>query len=427
LTLIDTKSKQNVYCRENIDSYKSCQIWLEGYHSPFTKNAYKIHLSLFCRYHNTEPDFLIQLKPEQIKTMVLDYIIHLKNAAKPSCGKARRGELSVNSIKMYLAGIQSFLEFNDIVLNWKKIAKYCPEQITISLRAYTKEEISKLLSVGDLRDRCLILLMASTGMRVGAIKSLKLKHLTRLQHESNIGSVSIYPESKDHRYNALMTQECMASIDEYIDYRRKQHEKITDESYIIRDKFSTFSKTTNRPKPLRENTINKQMKFLLRKAGLPYDQLQPDHSFRKFFNTSLMNSNVTYSFKELLMGHSVKLDDVYYDKELTSRQKIIVEYMKAVDALTINEEYRLKNKIIEYEDKLKDAPKIGELESHLAAKIIEQDALKNQVELLQLEKQNETHAMQQKYEQEMKAVRKELEPLLVLKKTLEEQGLLKTS
>jgi hypothetical protein len=55
------------------------------------------------------------------------------------------------------------------------------------------------------------------------------------------------------------------------------------------------------------------------------------------------------------MGHSIKLDDdVYYDKDSeTSRQKIIVEYMKAVDALTINEEYRLKMKIIEYEDKLK--------------------------------------------------------------------------
>jgi hypothetical protein len=220
----------------------------------------------------------------------------------------------------------------------------------------------------------------------------------------------------------------MASIDEYIDYRTKQHEKITEESYIIRDKFSTFSKNTNRPKPVATYTVNKQMKFLLRKAGLSYDQLQPDHSFRKFFNTCLMNSNVAYSFKELLMGHSVKLDDVYYDKDSEiSRQKIIVEYMKAVDALTINEEYRLKKKIIEYEDKLKDAPKIGELESHLAAKIIEQDALKSQVERLQLEKQNETQAMQKKYEQDMKAVRNDLEPLLALKKTLEEQGLLKTS
>jgi hypothetical protein len=62
-----------------------------------------------------------------------------------------------------------------------------------------------------------------------------------------------------------------------------------------------------------------------------------------------MNFNVAYSFKELLMGHSVKLDNVYYDKDSEiSRQEIIVEYMKAVDALTINEEYRLKKKIIEY-------------------------------------------------------------------------------
>jgi hypothetical protein len=85
----------------------------------------------------------------------------------------------VNSIIAYLAGVQSFLESNDIVvLNWKKIAKYYPEQVTNNLRAYTKEEIAKFLSMADLRDRCLILLMAYTGMRVGAIKSLKIKHLT---------------------------------------------------------------------------------------------------------------------------------------------------------------------------------------------------------------------------------------------------------
>ena len=53
----------------------------------------------------------------------------------------------MNSIKAYLSGVQSFLEFNDIVLNWKKIAKYYPEQVTNNLRAYIKEEISKLLSV----------------------------------------------------------------------------------------------------------------------------------------------------------------------------------------------------------------------------------------------------------------------------------------
>jgi integrase len=394
------------------ENYDSCKMWLEGYNSPATKNAYKNRLTLFCRYHNVNPDSLIQLKPEQIKNMVLNYIIHLKKVAKQTAGKQKRGEISVNSIKTYMVGVQSFLESNEIILNWKRIAKYCPEQVTNSLRAYKKEEIAKLLLIADLRDRCLILLMSSTGIRVGAIKTLKIKHLRKIEQE-NIGLLTVYPESKGARYNALLTLECMAVLDEYFEYRRKQHEKITEESLIIRDKYATFSRTTNRSKPLSEKTINKQMKFLLRKAGLPYEQLQPDHSLRKFFNTALMNSDVTYSFKELLMGHSVKLDDTYYDKDNeTSRQKIVLEYMKAVDSLTINEEYRLRKKIVEYEDKLKDTPKIEQLESHLASKIIEQDAIKNQLERLQIDKQNETQIMQQKYQQEMNTMREQMNQIM---------------
>jgi hypothetical protein len=37
------------------------------------------------------------------------------------------------------------------MLNWKKIAKYCPEEVTNNLRAYTREEIAKLLSEAGLR------------------------------------------------------------------------------------------------------------------------------------------------------------------------------------------------------------------------------------------------------------------------------------
>jgi hypothetical protein len=57
----------------------------------------------------------------------------------------------------------------------------------------------------------------------------------------------------------------------------------------------------------------------------------------KFFNTAFMNSDVAHSFKELLMGHSVKLDDVYYDKDNEiSTRKLVVEYINAVDALQVD-------------------------------------------------------------------------------------------
>jgi integrase len=260
-TTIAAAPKTNCgFTKLELDSYNSCKIWLEGYNSQATKKVYRIHLSLFCKYHNIDPDSLIQLKkPEQIKIMVLNYIIHLKKNAKQSVGKAKRGEISVNSIKNYLVGIQSFLEFNEIMLNWKKVIKYCPEQVSNNLRAYTRDEIAKLLSEADLRDRCLILLMSSTGIRVGAIKELKIKHLKKLQ-ENNIGILSIYPQSKNSRYNALLTPECMATLDEYFEFRKRQHEKITEESYIVRDKFAAFSKTTNRARPLSDYIVQEANK-----------------------------------------------------------------------------------------------------------------------------------------------------------------------
>ena len=158
--------------------------------------------------------------------------------------------------------------------------------------------------------------------------------------------MTVYAESKVDKYNTLITPECIAAIEAYLQYRKKQCEKITDDSYIIRDKFATFSKRTNRSKPLSENTINKQMKHLLRKAGLSYEELQPDHGLRRFFNTALMNADVTYTFKELLMGHSVKLDDVYYDKNSPKSQaKLLRQYSLAIDYLTINDENRLRKKV----------------------------------------------------------------------------------
>jgi integrase len=387
--------------------YDACIIWLESLKSKSTLTAYTTHLSVFCKFHNTDPDQLIQLNVTQLKTMILNYIIHLKKVAKRSAGKPTRGELSVNSIKLYLIGVKSFLEFNEIALPWKKIAKFYPDDVTNSYRSYTKEEIKKLLSVADPRDRCIILLMASSGIRVGAIQTLKVKSIKRL--DGDIGIVTVYPESKGSVYATLVTPEFLTSLDEYIKYRKSQGEKITEESWLIRDKFATFSSKTNRAIPPSDQSINKQMRFLIRKAGLPFEDLQPDHGLRKFFNTALMNSDVAYTFKELLMGHSVKLDDVYYDRDNEkSQQKILLEYMKAIDALTIHDEYRLKKKIVEYEEKLKDVPKVEQLESHLANKILEQEAIKKQLEKIQIEKVNETQAMQQKHEQDMKAMREEM-------------------
>jgi hypothetical protein len=48
-----------------------------------------------------------------------------------------------------MMGIQSFLEFHEIALPWKKISKFYPPDIANNLRAYTKEEIIKISEVSE--------------------------------------------------------------------------------------------------------------------------------------------------------------------------------------------------------------------------------------------------------------------------------------
>ena len=88
------------------------------------------------------------------------------------------------------------------------------------------------------------------------------------------------------------------------------------------------------------------------------------------------------------MGHSVKLDEIYYDENNEeSRKQIMLEYMKAVDALTINDEYRLRRQITNYEDKQKNMPRMEQFEKQLTSRIIEQDSIRKTVEKLQREKE----------------------------------------
>ena len=82
--------------------------------------------------------------------------------------------------------------------------------------------------------------------------------------------------------------------------------------------------------------------------GRSRKEIPLNRGFRKLFNTALMNADVHPTFKKLLMGHSGQLDEVYYDKGSDkSRAKLLEEYNKAIDALTINEENRLRKKVVE--------------------------------------------------------------------------------
>jgi hypothetical protein len=129
------------------------------------------------------------------------------------------------------------------------------------------------------------------------------------------------------------------------------------------------------------------MGHMLERASIDDHRIAPDHSFRHFFDTCLINSSVDERFKKYWMGHKkdLGLDVRYYDpKHPDSKAKMFDEYMKAVDLLTIDETHRLQKQVKVLEVKAKAGEKVEALE-----KIVADGAMKNDAMLRRLAKQEQ--------------------------------------
>ena len=182
--------------------------------------------------------------------------------------------LSYGSIKSRLSPIIAFLELNDVSINKKKIRKFYPENIkTIKDEAYSREDIQKMLQYASFRLRVIILIYSSTGMRKGALVDLRLKHLQKVPNsdsdlKNNVYKFTIYENTKDE-YITYCTAECTTAIVQYIEKRKTDGEKITPESYLIRNDYDSnmggagSSYSIRNPKPINIGNLTVLMPTLL--------------------------------------------------------------------------------------------------------------------------------------------------------------------
>ncbi|TLX67374.1 MAG: phage integrase family protein, partial [Thaumarchaeota archaeon] len=72
-------------------------------------------------------------------------------------------------------------------MNWKKLKKFIKSEKTDNEingkdRGYTHQEIQKILGFSDQRLKTAFLVLASTGIRIGALQSIKLGDLEQINN-----------------------------------------------------------------------------------------------------------------------------------------------------------------------------------------------------------------------------------------------------
>jgi integrase len=245
---------------------------------------------------------------------------------------------------------------NDVVLNWRKISMYLGENIkVVKDRCYTTVEIQRLVSCCSEERMRAVVLLASTGMRVGALPPLKMKHLTKID-EYNLFQITLYENTKEEHY-CFCTPECASSMQNYFTFRENCGERLCTESPLIREQFDRENLGRIRsPRHVSLDTIANNLVTVINKSGIQKRKPKTEtevagrerkdvagaHGFRKFVETNMIRSKINPEAREMLLGHSIGLGNSYYRPH---HDELLQEYLNCVDSLTINDENRLKRKV----------------------------------------------------------------------------------
>jgi integrase len=160
------------------------KLFNESIRSEYTRKVYTVCLNKFFEFVGSnheiiECDSSTDLK--EIEQYVIDFVIFLKKEGK-----------GFAAIHNYVSAICKYYKINDVVLNTNKIHQFLPEfRKSKKDRGYDHPEIQRLLDIADERFRTIILLLASSGMRIGAIPSLRLRNIEKVSTDSGLAIYKI--------------------------------------------------------------------------------------------------------------------------------------------------------------------------------------------------------------------------------------------
>ena len=156
---------------------------------------------------------LIEKPQKIIESDIKEYLVYLRKERK----------ISYVTANMYLVPIRKFYYVNsDYQFKWDLITSYLGNDDTDDDdeelereggedRPYSKEEIKIMSNAAqDIRVKIVISLLSSSGLRYGAIPSLKLKHLEKIE-KYQLYQITAYGKSKKYSYKTFCIQSVQPS------------------------------------------------------------------------------------------------------------------------------------------------------------------------------------------------------------------------
>lgn len=282
---------------------------------------------------------------------LISYILYQKS-------RILKKEISGSTLRNMYKPVKLFCDMNDILLNWRVITRGIPVgKRSANDRTPTLDEIHRLLEHSDVRMKPIVLVMVSSGIRLGAWAFLKWKHITPVENNGIIiaAKVIVYAEEPD-QYFTFITPEAYNALKDWMEFRSSYGEVITGSSWLMRDIWRTTSipygtrkGRAKFPKKLSHVAIRGMINRALFKQNIRASLLQKGekhefkavHGFRKYFKT-VCEQGMKPANVELLIGHDIGISTSYYKP---TESQLLEDYLKVVNSLTIDKAFKLQEKL----------------------------------------------------------------------------------
>jgi hypothetical protein len=279
----------------------------------------------------------------------------------------RKDDVAYATIQYLVAPVFTFYQLNDVVLNRKKVSRYLGEYKRVAKDgAYTTEQIQIALQNADTRMRMIILILSSTGCRVGALPDLTLGNLTKIP-EHGLYKITFYEGTNNEYYIFTTRETAQTGIENYLLYRKRTGENISFnektqqweplDAPLIRQQFDVNDLLqVKRPKPMKLNAIKDALAVHLVRCGLRTKEhptapqsikrirksVSLSKGFRKRAISMFIEAELSHEIRELIVDHATQLDQNYFRP---TQDQVLQEYLKAEPYLTIDPSIRLAQEV----------------------------------------------------------------------------------
>lgn len=320
---------------------RALEIFQTSLNTDSTRANYTYWLNCYMKHCKvTDYDALLNDTPEKVQTDIENYIMELKRMRSTKA-----------LVKATAYSLFHFYGMNRVILNEKIIKKLFPEQETkVGGGAYSTADVRKIIeSVDDTkikkhkrwhwrkpRARALVHLIASSGVRLGAIPDLQYRDIEPIE---DTYSIRVYARTR-HEYITFITPEARIALDEYLSKLDLTPDlKIFGMNYdALRLCIYRLVKKAN----VSSITIKEQDEcHYNRDEGDVWKHHQRHrldipmaHGLRKRWNTIMKsNKDINNNLIELSLGHtSIALDEAYLKP---TREALFAEYKKGIKDLTV--------------------------------------------------------------------------------------------